>query len=204
MKHLPTARLWMIWLVLGTIPARAQLPQSYADSLALFRQDYMAHHDVIRGADTAFFRFFAADPAYRVRARFEKTDHTPWFRMETSGPIKKIFRVYGLVHFSIHDTALQLAVYQSQDLMQDDQYRDYLFLPFTDLTTGQESYATGRYLDFRMSDIRDGSLVIDFNKAYNPNCAYVVGKYNCPVPPRENELPVAIRAGEMAFGKKTH
>jgi uncharacterized protein (DUF1684 family) len=104
----------------------------------------------------------------------------------------------------LHDTALQLNIYQSQDLLGNDQYHDYLFLPFTDLTTGEESYATGRYLDFRIQDIHGDKLTIDFNKAYNPNCAYISNKYNCPVPPKENALPVGILAGEKAFGKKTH
>ncbi|MEJ0106895.1 MAG: DUF1684 domain-containing protein [Bacteroidota bacterium] len=75
--------------------------------------------------------------------------------------------------------------------------------PFTDLTTGNESYQTGRYIDFTVKDIKNGELVIDFNKAYNPSCAYVSDKYNCPVPPRENNLTIAIKAGgEMNFAKK--
>jgi uncharacterized protein (DUF1684 family) len=56
-------------------------------------------------------------------------------------------------------------------------------------------------MDFVISDIKNGELRIDFNKAYNPSCAYVSAKYNCPVPPRENSLPIAIKAGELNFGK---
>ncbi len=81
------------------------------------------------------------------------------------------------------------------------EYKDQLFLPFTDLTSGEESYAAGRYIDLIFDDILDNKVIIDFNKAYNPYCAYVSGKYNCPIPPRENSLNVAILAGEKNFGK---
>ena len=173
----------------------------FADSTKSYFSNYIKTHDVIKGDDTKYFRFFEPDETYRVTAKFTKVNNGKWFRMETSGRIKKTFRVYGTASFSIHDTALTLNIYQSQSLMEDDQYKDYLFLPFTDLTTGNESYQTGRYIDFIVKDIKNGELVIDFNKAYNPSCAYVSGKYNCPVPPRGNNLIVAVKAGEMNFGK---
>jgi uncharacterized protein (DUF1684 family) len=82
------------------------------------------------------------------------------------------------------------------------EYKDHLFLPFTDLTSGEETYTAGRYIDLSFEDIIDNKVVIDFNKAYNPYCAYVSGKYNCPIPPRENTLSVAILAGEKNYGKE--
>jgi uncharacterized protein (DUF1684 family) len=112
-----------------------------------------------------------------------------------------MYRVYGKVHFKIEDSAITLSLYQSQDLMQMDKYRDHLFIPFTDGTSGVESYEGGRYFDLTINDIKDSTLVIDFNKAYNPYCAYVSNVYNCPIPPRENRLTVAIRAGEKVYGK---
>jgi len=68
--------------------------------------------------------------------------------------------------------------------------RDYLFIPFTDATSGIDTYGGGRYIDCATGDIRGGILMQDFNKAYNPCCAYASG-YNCPIPPPENDLPVA-------------
>lgn len=65
---------------------------------------------------------------------------------------------------------------------------------------GTESYGGGRYIDCVINDIRNSTLMLDFNKAYNPYCAYVTG-YNCPIPPREKDLPVAIHAGEKNYGK---
>ena len=174
---------------------------AYSDSIKSYIHHYIETHDVISGDDEKYFRFFPVDETYHVKAKFKKTENGRWFQMETSGRIRKTFRAYGIAEFSIRDTVLHLTIYQSQDLMQDNRHNDYLFLPFTDLTTSIESYHTGRYIDFTLGDIKNGQLIIDFNKAYNPSCAYVNGKYNCPVPPKENDLPVAIHAGELNFGK---
>lgn len=174
---------------------------THADSLHAFRQRYVNGHEVVKDNDRLNLQFFPVDKKYCVPARFEKIFEAPWFSMETSGKIKKVFRVYGILHFSIHDTVLKLHVYQSQRQFQETEYDGYLFIPFTDKTTGDESYETGRYLDLYIRDLEISDIFLDFNKAYNPYCAYISDKYNCPVPPKENDLPVAIRAGEMKFWK---
>ena len=110
-------------------------------------------------------------------------------------------RVYGILHFILKDTILKLEVYQSQKLMDIKQYEDLLFVPFTDQTNGEQSYENGRYIDLTMDEIKTGYYLLDFNKAYNPYCAYISNTYNCPIPPKANNLAVAIRAGEMKFGR---
>lgn len=173
--------------------------QSYTDSLDQFQRNYVKDHEVVKGPDKQAMHFFPVNANYRITARFERTEDSPWFGMKTSGTKIKAHRIYGVLHFTIHDTALKLNVYQSEELMKTPDYADYLFLPFTDATSGEESYDNGRYIDLRIKDIRNNQYTIDFNKAYNPYCAYVSGKYNCPIPPAENNLSVAIRAGEMKF-----
>lgn len=174
---------------------------SYKDSIKHFISNYIATHDVLQEEDKKYLQFFPVDESYLVNADFAKANNAAWFEIPTSGKIKKTFRLYGVARFSIHDTTLSLNIYQSQNLLQSEKYSDYLFLPFTDLTTGEESYHTGRYIDLTLKDIKNNKVVIDFNKAYNPSCAYVSGKYNCPIPPRENALSVAINAGEKAYTK---
>ena len=174
---------------------------SYQDSLKHFISNYIATHDVLQEEDKKYLRFFPIDESYSVTADFVKADNAAWFEIPTSGKIKKTFRLYGVAKFSIHDTSVSLNIYQSQNLLQSEKYSDYLFLPFTDLTTGEESYHTGRYIDLTLKDIKNNKVLFDFNKAYNPSCAYVSDKYNCPIPPRENALSVAIRAGEKAYAK---
>ena len=122
------------------------------------------------------------------------------FTMNTSAGTVKYYYKYGRLDFIIDGKECLLYVYQGKDLMQTEQYKDYLFVPFTDATTGNESYGSGRYLEFYKKDIENNSVQLDFNKAYNPYCAYATG-YKCPVPPRENRLTIPIKAGEMNFGK---
>ncbi len=74
---------------------------------------------------------------------------------------------------------------------------DYLWLPFYDATSGEETYGGGRYLDLVLA--ADGTVEVDFNFAYNPLCDYNPEKYNCTLPPAENRLPFAVRAGEKLF-----
>ncbi len=174
---------------------------SYRDSVQSFRDHYISTHEVVTGKDRALLQFFPIDPGFRVTARFEKLEDAPWFNMETSGAVKKIFRVYGFLHFSLHDTLCKLSVYQSKQLMGSSEYADYLFLPFTDKTSGESTYDNGRYIDLTIPELEAVTYLLDFNKAYNPYCAYISNKYNCPVPPKENDLPVAVRAGEKTFGK---
>jgi uncharacterized protein len=173
---------------------------AYKDSIQSYIKNYIDVHEVVKGEDRKQIHFFDINEKYRVVARFEKSQTNQWFEMPTSGKIKKVFRVYGILSFSINDTLVKMNLYQSQGLMGNDQYKDYLFLPFTDATTGIETYESGRYIDLLTSDIKNNEVVIDFNRAYNPYCAYVSGVYNCPIPPAANHLPVAIIAGEKTYG----
>lgn len=185
--------------ILISFSGRAQ--DSYKDSLQKYLTDYVTKHEVVAGEDKHFLNFYPIDEKYKVTAIFEKKPDSKWFSMETSGITKKTFRVYGVLHFTINDTAVSLNIYQSQNLMNTDEYKNHLFLPFTDLSNGEETYSAGRYIDMGTADIVNNKVIIDFNKAYNPYCAYVSGKYNCPIPPKENQLPVVIAAGEKTFAK---
>lgn len=175
--------------------------KAYEDSINAFVKKYVETHEVVKGEDRKALQFYPVDSFYRVIARFEKTANSSWISVPTSGKVSKLHKVYGTLSFSINGKPLRLNVYQSQDLLASYEYRNYLFLPFTDSTTGNETYDGGRYIDLSTKDIHDDLLTLDFNKAYNPYCAYVSGKYNCPIPPKENALPVAIKAGEKAFSK---
>lgn len=189
----------IIFLLISSV---ASAQRSYKDSLQKFQKQYINTHEVVKGDDRKFLSFYGVNKSYRVKARFERINNGMWFKMPTSGTLQKPYRIYGVLHFSIHDTLLTLNVYQSQNLMETEQYKNYLFVPFTDLTTGNTSYETGRYIDLTTEDIVNGTVILDFNKAYNPYCAYTSG-YNCPIPPKENDLPIAIMAGEKKYGK-TH
>ena len=165
-----------------------------------YKQEFITEErSPLKAGDTAFLRFFEPDISFKIIATIKLTPEAKEFDMPTHSGKTKKFRQYGILHFNINDTALQLSVYQNLSLLKDD--KDHLFLPFTDATSYIESYAGGRYLDLSVKDIKDNKLVVDFNKCYNPYCAFADG-YNCPIPPVENRLPVAIPAGEKMFGKE--
>ena len=172
----------------------------YVESIKAYQKKYVAEHEVVKKNDKKYFRFFPVSSAYNVSCSFEKITDTIGFTMKASANTLKHYFKYGRLNFKLSGTDYHLFVYQSKDLMQTEQYKNYLFVPFTDLTSGEQSYAGGKYIDLMLEEIKNNTILLDFNKAYNPYCAYATG-YNCPIPPRENDLPVAIKAGEMAFGK---
>lgn len=188
------------FLFLLFLPCIAFAQTSYEGSLNLFLKKYVADHEVVAGNDKHKMKFYPVQQQYRMTAVFERKENSPWFMMSTSGNTKQQYRVYGIIRFNLHDTAVALNIYQSRSLMSSEKYKEHLFIPFTDLTSGRETYDGGRYIDLSISDIFNNSYTIDFNKAYNPYCAYTTG-YNCPIPPKENDLPVAVKAGELNYGK---
>lgn len=142
--------------------------------------------------------FFKVDTSFVVNAKFERTpDETP-FEMKTTTDRLPVYVKYGVITFNLKGNTYQLNVYQNQDLNKKDGYENYLFLPFLDDTNGEESYGGGRYIDIRIPE--SDELVVDFNQAYNPYCAYNE-KYSCPIVPRENYLPLKVEAGVKVFKK---
>ena len=140
--------------------------------------------------------FYPANEKFYVVAKFIRTENEQPFEMKTSTDRKPVYVKYGEAHFSIDGQAFQLNIYRNIELSKKEQYKDYLFLPFSDLTCGDESYIGGKYIDMKIP--KDDTIVIDFNTAYNPYCAYS-HKYSCPKVPLENDLKIAIRAGVKKF-----
>jgi uncharacterized protein len=142
--------------------------------------------------------FFLFDSSCVVRAVLSKTPKEKSFKMKTTTERLPEYIKHGVVTFELLGNTYNLNIYKNLENINEEEYRDYLFLPFLDDTNGNESYGGGRYIDL---DIPAGdSLVIDFNSAYNPYCVYDE-KYSCPIVPRENYLPIEIKAGVKAFSK---
>lgn len=133
-------------------------------------------------------RWFPVDPALRVHTALEP-DRTRVLIASTASGDRAAERA-GWLRFSIGGTACRLAAVR---LLEPGVGADHLDVYFRDATSGQESYGMGRYVTVERER---GDLILDFNQAYNPACA-LSPFYNCPIPPRENTLAVAIRAGEM-------
>lgn len=149
----------------------------------------------LRGDEKEDFKgitFFPIDHEFAVFADFTFIENGKTIPFPTSAKKIKYYKEYGKINFELKGKAFELTVYQSDPLIAG--YENSLFLPFMDETNGYTSYGGGRYLDLEISDIQKNKVLIDFNKAYNPYCAYSK-YYNCPIPPANNYLETEIYAG---------
>lgn len=149
--------------------------------------------------DLAVFKtldFYPINEKFFVMAKFIRTEDEKPFEMKTSTDRKPMYVKYGEAHFIIDGKSFQLNIYRNIELSKKLAFKDYLFLPFSDLTTGNESYIGGKYID--MKTPKGETIIIDFNTSYNPYCAYN-HKYSCPKVPQENDLNIEIKAGVKKF-----
>lgn len=140
--------------------------------------------------------FYPINEKAFVVAQFIRTKNEKPFGMQTSTARKPIYVKYGEAHFQLEGKELKLNIYRNIELSKKEEYKDYLFLPFSDLTSGKESYIGGKYIDLKIPS--SNTIVIDFNLSYNPYCAYN-HKYSCPKVPLENDLTIEIKAGVKKF-----
>lgn len=150
-------------------------------------------------ADFSHFKgldFYPVSKKYFVVAKLVRTPKEKAFKMKTSTDRTPIYKKYGEVHFEMDGKMHKLNVYQSLELIENPKYKNNLFLPFFDATSGKESYIGGKYIDLKIP--KGNTIAIDFNTSYNPYCAYSY-RYSCPKVPLENDLKVAIRAGVKKF-----
>ena len=172
---------------------RQELNSFYADTAKspLLKEDRL----VFNGLE-----FYPVNLDFRIKANFVRTPDEKPFKMRTTTDRLPEYIKYGEAHFSLLGKKFKLNIYQNLQLIKKVGYENYLFLPFTDQTNGDETYGGGRYIDLRIPD--GNSIIIDFNQCYNPYCAYN-HRYSCPIPPKENEIDVPVKAGVKAFKSVT-
>lgn len=175
----------------GWIAWRKEKDSVFADSIS---SPLLPEHRI----EFSGLKYFEYNPYYSVRAYFESNMGEP-FSMPTTTERTPLYRVFGYLHFSLFDSVYELPVYQNLELKNRPGYEDYLFLPFTDLTNAEETYGGGRYIDMKITE--GDQWNIDFNKSYNPYCAYN-SRYSCPIPPIENHINRRVEAGVLKFDKE--
>ncbi|NOT37767.1 MAG: DUF1684 domain-containing protein [Saprospiraceae bacterium] len=149
----------------------------------------------LKETDFNSVHYFKPNEAFVVKAHFIGFSSLDTILIPTSsGKIKKFLKA-GILEFSMKEEKLQLTIFLSTRNSEEAQS---FFLPFRDKTNGRSTYGGGRFMDIPVSALKDGFLEIDFNKAYNPWCAYSDG-FNCPIPPSENTLNIKIAAGEKKY-----
>jgi uncharacterized protein (DUF1684 family) len=183
------------------VPAEneAEKQKKYQDEITKFRTDFFArfldkeYSPIRTDDDLSRLRFYRADPRYRFSCDFEvASEETPVKMVTTTGGVAPFLR-YAWVIFNNEEKAHRVAVYK-----RDYEGPDFYFIPFRDLTNGGTTYKGGRYLGFKMEEVNEGKVTLDFNRAYNPWCHYDE-KLACPLPPKENFLKLAIHAGEKKY-----
>lgn len=180
--------------------------QSHADSIAAYRQQYKEDfikdpRSPLKAKDTGDLRFYPVSKEYQVWAKLQLTPEAKTFDMQTHSGKNQLYKQYAIATFSLKGKKYKLGIYQSLSLLSKEGHKNHLFLPFNDLTNNETTFGGGRYIDFSTEDIKDRMLLIDFNKCYNPYCAFKEG-YSCPIPPSENRLKLRIEAGEQLFAGK--
>jgi uncharacterized protein (DUF1684 family) len=140
--------------------------------------------------------FYPINEKAFIVAQFIRTEDEKPFEMPTSGTRRPMYVKYGEARFQLEEKEFKLNIYRNIELSKKEEYKDHLFLPFSDLTSGKESYIGGKYIDLKIPT--GDTIVIDFNLSYNPYCAYN-HKYSCPKVPLENDLDIEIKAGVKKF-----
>lgn len=202
-------KILLIGLII-TLTSALHAQSSYTEKIE-HERDSIVHHfgdsetTILKEEDLSRFKgmpFFGISEAWNVEAEFSLIEDGKEFKMKTSTDRLPMYRPYGVATFVIDDVPCMLTIYQNIELSKKEGFEDYLFIPFTDMTNGDDTYGGGRYLDIRIGDIQDGKVKLDFNRCYNPYCAYN-DRYSCPIPPRENDLKIRIEAGvkKPDFGK---
>lgn len=133
--------------------------------------------------------YYPERPELRVEVDVERPAEPETVLLGTSSGDERLYLVYGVARFELEGQALSLTLLAPTDAPEGPR----LFLPFADATSGSETYGAGRYLDAQV--VAPGRVLLDFNFAYHPYCAYAEG-YSCPFPPPQNRLAVPVRAGE--------
>jgi hypothetical protein len=203
--------LLILLALLSTITSQAQTPgefdpSKYVSSILKDREQkdiemLTDEKSPIPAEEKATFKklnYYKPDINFRKEAQFTRYDQAKRFLMKTTTDRLPEYSLYGVVNFSHKGKNYSLNVYQNIELVKKPGFDKHLFVPFNDETNGKETYGGGRFLD--LTETGTDTLVLDFNLAYNPYCAYN-HKYSCPIPPEENNLKIKIKAGEKKWHK---
>jgi hypothetical protein len=175
---------------------RLKEAQAYQDEMNLAYADKISSplgEDAL--ANFKALPFYPISSDYIITARFEKFKKKQEEIFKTSTSRMPSYVIYGKLYFEINGTPLELTLYQNPKFKKMKDLKDHLFLPFTDISNGTTTYGGGRYLDITIPK-KSETVILDFNKAYNPYCAYS-DKHSCPVPPKNNFLDIEVQAGVM-------
>ena len=198
---------FVVLIILYTVLLSCKEQKRYIPNLTEFQKELNASFkDVTKSPLTKNDRqnfvsldFFDFDSSYVVKAVLIPYIEDSIFDMKTNTDRMHSYNKYGKIKFNLDDSYFELNVYEDQELTNEQNNIDELFLPFYDNTNGITTYSGGRYIDLKGS--KDSIISIDFNKAYNPYCVYNY-KFSCPIVPSENNIGLEVKAGVKDYNKK--
>lgn len=188
----------LLWLSISMLYA-----QTHIEEITAYRKKQLQDLTIGEGAplkkrDASDITYFEINGKYRVEANIQLLKEEKPFNMPTYEGTTKEFIRFARLHFEIDGVKRVLTAYKNLSIPGAlAALNTTFFIPFKDETNGEETYGGGRYLDLPIPKGTE-KIQLDFNKAYNPYCAYSDG-YRCPVPPFENHLSFPIRAGEKHY-----
>jgi uncharacterized protein len=178
-----------------------ETPEAYIEQIKKEREE--KDHFMRTNAESPFaenfkdfkgLKYFPVDAHYRIMASLTPIENKSVVELSTNDGVEQYYLPYAYAEFELDGAQNKLLILE---VMEEGTQRGSLFLAFGDATSALETYGAGRYLDIKK--VPGGStIMLDFNLAYNPYCAYS-HNFSCPLPPRENLLSIPIRAGEKAY-----
>ncbi len=137
--------------------------------------------------------YYEINSNYNIEAELIVNDKPEEFGMKTTTARRPIYVKYGIAKFNLNGKEHRINIYRNVKFSREEEYKNHLFMLFTDNTSGTSSYGGGRYIDLQIPKGNE-KLLIDFNLSYNPYCAYNK-KYSCPIPSEEDYINTEIKAG---------
>jgi len=204
--HLKLYSILLFVSLLICCKSQPEINKLFVDDILAYRAVQMQNlsqsdSSPLAKTDLKHLSFFDPNEEFNVTAIVQKLKPKESITIKTYSGIEKEYIEYAKLTFSVRNKPYEITAHKNIKTMRMPQYRNKMFLMFTDLTTGESTYGGGRYIYLDESELVDGKIPLDFNKAFNPYCAYADG-YNCPIPPRENDLAIKIEAGEKDYVKK--
>ncbi len=161
------------------------------DSLKLYRSRYILEtKGRFPDQKQDFYEFNAT---FNMAANYKTPRKPKTISIPTSGVKIKDYSEFAIINFLVDGEEYKITAYRPSPIIP--LYKNLVFILFKDLSSPLETYGGGRYMDMDIKDFNGGKVIIDFNKAYNPYCAFSDG-WNCPIPPLGNHLKAKIEAGE--------
>lgn len=170
----------------------AHIKKEQADLVKFYLDSTTTPLSKAERVDFKGIQHFPINLKYRVTATLQKFDQKDTVVFATSSSRLKRYIKYATAKFKLDGKTHSLILYRMAD-NKNKEYANLVFLPFTDLTSNNETYGGGRYLDLEVTDAN--TMIIDFNLCYHPYCAYSHNGWSCPIPPKENFVNAKINAG---------